>query len=685
MPAKRRFEKLLEPLSIGGVRLKNRMVRPPQGLCLVDMDGSINEKTKLYYEAIARGGVGLVVAGAAPVVFPLGFARSNIMAAYDDKFIPGLNELVRVIHKYDCPTFLQIHHMGPALIPGNFNGIQPVSASPLREEEKIVPTFAEPRGLTTGEVEAVISHFVQGAERAMKAGFDGTEIHAAHPYLLNSFLSRAWNRRDDVYGPQSLESRAKIVVDIIRGIKKRMGQDFPVGVRFNGMEWGVKDGITSEESRELGRIFQEAGVDYLHVSGYGVGLYNDVRIPETILFPEPLPEAKLLKKPGLLVPLAEAVKKKVSIPVVTVGGIDPALGEWILRQGMADLIAFARRLLADPDLPNKVAAGKLEEIRPCMACLECLHSIRRGEPVRCRVNGALGKEFEYEIKPAQKKKRVMIIGAGPAGMEAARVTAMRGHDVSLYDKDNKLGGLLNVAAVIKGTEIERLPDFIRYFRTQLSKLGVKLRLAKEVNASLILEVKPDVVILTTGGIPAQLERLGANSPIVIKTAKLHQRVRSYLRFLSPNLLRWLTRFYLPVGKRVVILGGKIQGCELAKFLVKRNRKVTILETTHQLGEGMADQYMERLRPWFDKKGVTLLTEVQFDKISDTGITIITKEGKKTFIEADTILPAFEAMPNHQLFQALEGKVPEIYLLGDCRKPRRIVDAISDAWLVGRGL
>jgi 2,4-dienoyl-CoA reductase (NADPH2) len=270
-------------------------------------------------------------------------------------------------------------------------------------------------------------------------------------------------------------------------------------------------------------------------------------------------------------------------------------------------------------------------------------------------------------------------------MEAARLAAMRGHDVSLYDKGNKLGGLLNIAAMIKGTEIECLPDFIRYFRTQLSKLGVKLKLGKEVNSSLILEVKPDVVILATGGIPAQLEISGANSPIVIKTAQLHQRVKSYLRFLSPNLLRGLTRFYLPAGKRVVILGGKIQGCELAKFLVKRNRKVTILEATHQLGEGMADQYMERLRPWLDKKGVTMLTEVQFDKISDTGITVTTQEGKRIFIEADTILPAFEAMPNHQLFLTLEGKVPEIYLIGDCKKPRRIVDAVSDAWLVGRSL
>jgi 2,4-dienoyl-CoA reductase (NADPH2) len=186
-------------------------------------------------------------------------------------------------------------------------------------------------------------------------------------------------------------------------------------------------------------------------------------------------------------------------------------------------------------------------------------------------------------------------------------------------------------------------------------------------------------------LPSQLEIPGANSPIVIKTSQLHQRVRSYLRFLSPNLLRWLTGFYLPVGKKVVILGGKIQGCELAKFLVKRDRKVTILETTPQLGEGIADQYMERLRPWLDKKGVTILTEVQFDKISDTGITITTKEGKKMFIEADAILPAFEAMPNDQASQALKGKVPEIYLIGDCKKPRRIVDAVSDAWLVGRGL
>jgi len=298
---------------------------------------------------------------------------------------------------------------------------------------------------------------------------------------------------------------------------------------------------------------------------------------------------------------------------------------------------------------------------------------------------ALGKEREYAIKPAKKKKRVMVVGGGPAGLEVARVAAIRGHEVVLYEKEPKLGGLTRLAALVKGLEIEDLPAISCYFKAQINKLGIKANLGKEVTPALVEEIKPDVVILANGGIPSTPEIPGINNRIVVSTSTLYPRLKTFLRFFSPSVLRWLTNFWMPLGKRVVIIGGGIQGCELAEFLVKRGRKVTIVETSSKLGTEIAGVVFGKLLNWMTKKGVAMFTEAKYEEITDKGLTITTKEGERKTIEADTIVPALPLTPNTKLFKALEGKVPEVYLIGDANEPHLIMEAIADGSRIGRAI
>lgn len=685
----KRFDRLLSPFQIRHVKLRNRIMSPAHTLYFASEEGYVTDTMIASYEALARGGVGLIVIEFSCVDYPKGIDGIRNVGNSDDKYIPGLSKLTQAIHKSDCPVFLQLAHSGPAAAP--VPGIRRVSSSHLSDDERpaanLLAKFAPAEELTISEIENLVDKFARAAERAQRAGFDGVEVHGAHPYLVNSFLSRIWNKRRDSYGCQELSTRAKFATEIIHEIKERLGPDFPVGIRMNGAEYGHEKGITSQESQQFAKMFEKTGADYLSVSSWGYGDYIGVLAPEQLLYPEPkekvMPVAKLINRPGALVPLADAVKKAVSIPVIAVGRLDHNLGEWILKENKADLIGMVRRLMADPELPNKVASGKLKDIAPCTACTECTSRFSKDKPIRCRINASLGRELEHPIKGAMNKKKILVVGGGPAGMEAARVAALRGHDVFLFEKNRKLGGLLPIAALIKGLEIEDIVALVRYFNTQLKNLGVEIRLGEEVNLAVIEDIKPDVVVIAAGGIVDIPQIPGIDGHNVIKTSDLYRTLMFYMRFLGPKILRFLTRFWMPLGEKIIVIGGLIQGCELAEFLVKRGRKVTVVEKSEELGTGMPIRHKDILIDWLGKKGVSMLAGVTYEEISEKGLTIITKEGKTQVLEADNICTALPFQPNIELLQEIKGRFSEVHRIGDAGDvPQRMIDAIADGFRVG---
>jgi 2,4-dienoyl-CoA reductase (NADPH2) len=692
-----RYRKLLEPGNIGAVKTRNRIIKTGAGMFMWHEDEtSMNPSVLAFYEGIARGGVGLLIVESPTIDYPVGARWRQRYRIDDDKYIDGLRELVETIHKQGCPTFMQMNHDGPwqndmlGIQDGPYSG-QPIASSNVTFKSDNDFHNQEPHVLTVEEIEEKIDKFASAAVRARKAGFDGVDINAASSHLLHNFLSPFWNRRQDEYGGNR-ENRTRFVRSIIAEIKKRLGNDFPVTVCINGVEVGQVVGIpdedcmTTEESQGIARLLQQAGADMIQVRNQWMGYHVGAYLPEALFYPEPpiplenFPPKyyKDQKGVGANILFAEAVKKEVSIPVMVVGRLDADLGERVISEGKADFIGMTRRLIADPEYPNKVAEGRLDDIAPCTACDNCLGSRR------CRINALVGTDTNM-IEKAANRKRVFVIGGGPAGMEAARVSALRGHDVTLYEKSSKLGGLLPVAAMVKGNHPEDLSLIVGYLQGQLNKLGVKIKLGEDISTATIAVMKPDVVIQATGGIPSLLKIPGVNRPNVITNAELHQKLKSYLKYFRPETLHRLSKFYMPVGKKVVIIGSGIQGCELAEFLTKRGRKVTIVDTAEIPGEGMVDALMAHLFIWFAKKGVDIISGVKSMEVVAKGLEVTSAEGERRLIEADSIIPALPLTPDTGLVRSLEGKVEEVYSIGDCNEPLLIADAVAAGSRVARSL
>jgi 2,4-dienoyl-CoA reductase (NADPH2) len=690
-----RFERLLEPGYIGSVRTRNRLLKTGSTLGFYAWeDGHIQQPVVDSYEVLAKGGVGLVTVGAAPLGVPQG--KGYLMN--DDRYLPDMTRLAEAIRKHDCPAFAQMFHIGPMLPPFLVSsGVKAVAASSLSRDELPLSHLAVPQELSVSEIEDIVHQFGSQAERIKKAGFQGIELNAGCNHLLNSFLSRAWNKRQDAYGVGSLQSRAKIVVDIITEIKRLSGKDFVIMALINGAEPGLEKGLTPEEAQGIAKILQAAGADAIHVRAEFYSRpkaprpRDSTQLPDSALYPEtPFPLGGVVDDrrhgAGGWVPMAAAVKKAVSIPVIAIGRLDVELGEDILRRGKADFISFNRRLMADPELPNKLAEGRLDDIRPCTGCTTCFDNNEKGNPPLCQVNAALGKEKEYEIKPAAKKRKVVVVGGGPAGMETARVAALRQHEVILLEKEPQLGGSMLLSALVKGFEREDVLGLVRFLKTQITKLGVEIRLGQEVNKPVLEGIKPDVLVIATGGIHDVPNVPGIDKRNVVTSKAIHRQLKGYLRFIPPRVLRPLTKIWMPIGRRVVIMGGGIHGCQTAAFLVKRGRKVTIVDAAEVIGEGLLDIIIKpHLLNWLDVKGVAMLGGVKYEEITDKGLTITTKEGKRTTIEADTIVTALPMLPNTKLIKELEGLAPEVHVIGDCKDPHLVVNAIADGSRIARAI
>jgi len=419
-------------------------------------------------------------------------------------------------------------------------------------------------------------------------------------------------------------------------------------------------------------------------------MHNRTYLKQKILYPEPhIPLSEFPKEMdwshyGALcnVPLAVGIKEVVKIPVMTVTGFDGDSAEKVLSEGKADLIGFNRRIFCDHNYPEKIRTGRQLEVQPCTKCGHC--SSTYNEPRHCRLNACFGTE-SYDIAPLNTKKKVLVVGGGPAGMQAARVAAWRGHDVSLWEKGPYLGGSMSLAAMVKGFKTEDVREVIWFLRRQVKKYGVDVHLGKEIDAASIAALKPDVVVVAAGGEPTLPDVPGIDGKNVIKSSDLYGMLRFYLSLLGPKLLRNATALWMPVGKKVVIIGGAIQGCQLGEFMTKRGRKVTIVETGDELAKWMYHERKARLFYWFDRKGVERLAGVKLVEIIDKGLVIQTQEGETRLLEADNVICALPFSPNPSLADELRGKVPEVYTIGDCEEPGLIPDSTAAGWKLGNAI
>jgi 2,4-dienoyl-CoA reductase-like NADH-dependent reductase (Old Yellow Enzyme family)/thioredoxin reductase len=623
------------------MELRNRIVMPPMVTQYASEDGSVTERQRGYYEARARGGVGLVIVEAS-YVEPRGQSFRRQVAVSDDRCVPGLKGLVEVAHRHGAKIAIQLHH-GGRTAKSELTGMKPVAPSPVAAP----PEGEVPEELTVEQIAALVRTFAAAGGRAMSAGFDGVELHGAHGYLIDQFLSSASNRRRDAYGGD-VRGRSRFLVEIIRAVREKVGRDYPVWCRINGREYGVENGTSLEDAQRTAQLAEEAGVDAIHVSAYG---------PET---PTNLTTRTFM--PAVIADLAEGVKKAVSLPVIAVGRITPEAAESLLREGKADLVAMGKALLADPELPNKVRAGKLEDIRPCIVCMGCRDDVYYPHVlgIRCSVNPCLGQERESAIRQAGRPKRVLVVGGGAAGMEAATVAAWMGHKVTLWERGTRLGGQLLQAAAAPYKD--RVGALVGYLETQARKSGVKVELFEEASAAAVQELQPDALVIGTGVKPWLPPIPGLDKARAVLAGAVLEGKAS-------------------VGNRVAIIGAELVGCEVAEFLAERGKQVVLMrrsaEAATRIGPSLRPFLLRRLA----QKGITLLPGISYREVTPEGITVTTAEGQTKTVEADAVVVAAGSVPDRTLYDELKDKCLNIHLVGDCVEPRGIRDAVMDGYRV----
>lgn len=642
--AKKEYNALFTAGRIGKMEIRNRIVMPPMETNFGTENGFVTDRHKSYYETRAEGGVGLIIVEAISVDSPVGNTVHGNLALDDDAHIAGFADLTRKIRRHDVRTAAQIFHAG-AEAHRNITGVQPVGPSFVR-------TFKgdTPKELTLPEISDLIQRFTAAAVRAQRAGFDAVEIHGATYYLIAQFLSRYWNKRVDLYGG-ALENRARFLLEVLRAVKAALGKDFPVWCRINGSEFGLEDGLTLEEAKQVARWAELAGADAVHVSSFGRG--SQAHMGPTVV------------DHGILLPLAQEIKKGLKIPVIAAGRIDPLQAEGALAEGRVDFISIGRGLIADPELPNKLAEGRPEDIRPCICCLECINqTIYKDQPLLCSVNPFCGKEGEYQIKPSPTSREVIVIGGGPGGMEAARVAALRGHRVTLFEKEPRLGGLLISASLPPQKEdIKRL---ITYLKIQIEKLRVRIRLGEEISPEKVAILRPDAVVVACGGSP-QIPDIKGLKDVHFITAEEALLGKA------------------GVGEKVLIIGGGMVGCETADYFSEMGREVTIIEILERMASDVVPILRRGLLDRLRGKGVTMLVGANGEKIEEKRFIFKDRKGKRQVCETDTIILAAGMGPHQEYWECLKSKIQDVYFVGDVVMPWGILEAIREGNRAGRGI
>ena len=678
------LEKVFEPIDIGPVRIKNRFIRMGAQRNIRPDGGPSNdiwEPWLDYYEALAKGGFGLVSVGGADVHFNFEGTEleSNILVDWDHETLQRISD---TIHKYGAAAFHQIVLWMPTssiTAPGSAS----YASSELTQEDLngLIPYSNPSKALTKDHIKEIIRLYAETAAKLQEAGFDGMEINAAHTHGLNSFLSPAWNKRTDEYGGCP-ENRCRILCEIDRAIKERCGAGFALINNLSGCEFNLEGGQRVPDVQEIVQYLEAAGADAFHIryevyhpANEELGLpRNSHESPDIDLYPSfmegDLSEFGIEHRFGNGIAgwsgAAAKVKEVVNVPVSVSGRMDAFVGEQLIREGKLDLVNMCRRAIADHDYCNKVTAGDIDDIRPCVGCYTCYDYSERGMPSECMVNPTLFKGKDYaELKPAEAKKRVLVVGGGAAGLESARVAALRGHEVIIADKERALGGTLPLAALIKCFHEDFL-GFSKWQVRQVEKLGCDIRLKTEVDEAFIEKVKPDVIVIAVGGAENTPDIPGIDKKIVTTSESLHKKLRTATKVFSVETIGKLSKAYLPLGKKVVIMGGAMHGVQTAYFLMQHGREVIILEESDELGAGMIDcGPRQNMLRWLYDNGVEMHRGVTFKEITDQGVVYLNEQGEETLAAGDSVLPTLPLKRNLDLYERVKDMAPEVYTIGDC--------------------
>ena len=705
-----KFSQLLAPGRIGSIELRNRIIMAPMGSNFAEADGHCGERIQAYYEARARGGAGLLIMGVCSVAFPAGTAEPFQVGVSSDDFIPGLSRLAERVHQHGAKIAMQLQHAGktsvrdmaegrqlwvpsvpPVLQSDMMNALTPEELANFVSSMKRRAEGSPIRVMDSADIEQMIEWFASAAERAKRAGFDGVELHAAHGYIIAGFLSSYYNQREDSYGG-SLQNRARLLLDIIAAVRAKVGHDFAVWLRLDAEELHTPGGINLEDAKAVARMAQEAGVDAVSVSA-------SARITSGEVFTE----APLVHKPSGFLEWTAALKRSVQVPVIAVGRIEPEAGEAALKRGDCDFIAMARKLLADPELPNKLLSGQEQAIRPCIYCYVCVSQIFINERVKCAVNPMTGHEFEYVISPAVTPRHLVIVGAGPAGMEAARVAAMRGHRVTLLERSDRLGGTLFFAGLAYPENAKLLENL----RVQVQQSAIDIRLNSEASPALLRDLGADQVLVAVGAERAAPAIPGADQDHVwsgdelrrlmtgdradeIAKRKLSFTQRSLMKAGSlagitdsAEAMQKLSRVWMPLGKRVTIIGGGLVGLELAEFLIARGRQVTVLESGTHLGRELAIVRRWRVLHEIRVHGGRLITGASVTAIDGHCVRYQLADGQQAESLADSVVLAIGAQPDTRLLDSLVDAGLNASSIGDCQSIGYIEGAIRAGHKAGR--
>lgn len=702
------YAHLLSAGKIGQLELRNRIIVTAMGVNLAETDGTCGARIRAYHERQARGGAALVHSGTAGVAWPLGGNQPGQIAISDDRFIPGIAALADAVHAHGAKFSLQLHHGGPVAMQDMLAG-RPVCVPSLPEpptgdftaaflaEELAAAPFSQIgdfsyQVMTAEDIQAVVTQFADAAVRARRAGADGVEIHGGHGYLLSSFVSPKSNRRTDQYGG-SLENRTRFLVEVVRAVRAAVGPDFAVWCKIDACERGVDDGITLDDARLTARMVQDAGADAITVTAYhdaGQGkLHSGSHTPHQ--------EAQNL-------PDAAAIKAVLRIPVIASGRVEPEVGDAHIAAGAIDFVAMGRKLLADPGLPIKLAQGRAAEVLPCIYCYTCISAIYTGDPVRCAVNPDTGFEYLARAPQAVARKRVVVIGGGPAGMEAARRLHQAGQQVVLLEQGKRLGGTLQFAALAYAAN-ERL---LRWLRAQVEQAGIEVRLATPATPALLKSLAPDAVLVATGAVRDMPPLPGADLPHVLsgddmralmlgeESAALKRKMGWAARMATRlgaatgasanlELVRQASRQWMPLGQRIVIIGGELVGLELAEFLAERGRTVSVVDEAARLGAGLTVVRRMRLLDELGEHGVALFPQAAGLRIEKDAVHFAARDGALHALAADHVIVARGARADLALAGQLRAEGFAVHTAGDCegvgyiegamRGAARAVDAI----------